>query len=217
VRTRNCLHALRAALALMCLIFVAGCASRQEPPPEPAPQVAPAPPPPAPHVSRRTTTKQVRASYMGTAPAGRPTASGEAYDPNDLTAASRTLPLGSTVEVTNPSTGRSVRVRINDRGPYVRGSSLDLSKRAAEEIGLTEKGVGRVKIRRVDSKPASRATPGPSEARRSKPNETAESKPTEASGSKPNESSGSEPPLPPGVSAISASTANVAPSANSDH
>jgi rare lipoprotein A len=128
---------------------------------------------------------------MGTKPAGRPTASGEAYDPNDLTAASRTLPLGSTVEVTNPSNGRSVRVRINDRGPYVRGRSIDLSKRAAEEIGLTEKGVGRVKIRRVDSKPAARATPGP--------------KSSEAPGSKPNESSGSEPPLPPGVSAISAS------------
>ena len=189
MRTSNCLHALRAALALICLIFVASCASRQEPPPEPAPQVAPAPPP-TPHVSRKPTTNQVRASYMGTKPAGRPTASGEAYDPNDLTAASKTLPLGSTVEVTNPSNGRSVRVRINDRGPYVRGRSIDLSKRAAEEIGLTEKGVGRVKIRRVDSKPASHATPGLSEARRSKPNEP----------------SGSEtPPLAPGVSAISAS------------
>jgi rare lipoprotein A len=202
VRTRNCLHALRAALALMCLIFVAGCASRQEPPPQPAPQFAPAPPPPAPRASHAT-TKQVRASFMGTKPAGRPTASGEAYDPNDLTAASRTLPLGSMVEVTNPSNGRSVKVRINDRGPYVRGRSIDLSKRAAEEIGLTEKGVGRVKIRRVDSKPASRATPA--------------SKPTEASGSKPNESSGSEPPLPPGVSAISTSTSASASSANSDH
>jgi peptidoglycan lytic transglycosylase len=206
VRTSNCLYALRAALALMCLIFVASCASRQEPPPEPATQVAPAPPPPAPHASRKSTTKQVRASYMGTKPAGRPTASGEAYDPNELTAASRTLPLGSTIEVTNPSNGRSVRVRINDRGPYVHGRSLDLSKRAAEEIGLTEKGVGRVKIRRIESKPAARATPGRSEAAKSKPND--------ASGSKPR---GSESrPLPPGVSAISASTADSAPSANSD-
>ncbi len=197
MRTSNCLHALRAALALICLIFVASCASRQEPPPEPAPQVAPAPPP-TPHVSRKPTTNQVRASYMGTKPAGRPTASGEAYDPNDLTAASKTLPLGSTVEVTNPSNGRSVRVRINDRGPYVRGRSIDLSKRAAEEIGLTEKGVGRVKIRRVDSKPAAHATPGLSETRRSKPSEASESKPNEPSGSE-------TPPLAPGVSAISAS------------
>ena len=135
---------------------------------------------------------------MGTKPAGRPTASGEAYDPNDLTAASKTLPLGSIVEVTNPSNGRSVRVRINDRGPYVKGRSIDLSKRAAEEIGLTEEGVGRVKIRRVDSKPAARATPGLSEARRSKP--------SEAPSSKPNEPSASDTPaLAPGVSAISAS------------
>ena len=136
---------------------------------------------------------------MGTEPAGRPTASGEAYDPNDLTAASRTLPLGTTVEVTNPSNGRSVKVRINDRGPYVRGRSIDLSKRAAEEIGLTEKGVGRVKIRRVDSKPARH------EVRKS--NEAPAPKTTEASGSHPTEPSGSEtPPMAPGVSAISDST-----------
>jgi rare lipoprotein A len=147
---------------------------------------------------------------MGTKPAGRPTASGEAYDPNELTAASKTLPLGSTVEVTNPSNGRSVRVRINDRGPYVKGRSIDLSKRAAEEIGLTEKGVGRVKIRRVDSKPAAHATPGLSEAHGSKPNE--------ASGSKPNEPSRSEtPPLAPGVTAISTSPSTSASSASSDH
>jgi rare lipoprotein A len=131
---------------------------------------------------------------MGTEPAGRPTASGEAYDPDDLTAASRTLPLGTTALVTNPSNGRSVKVRINDRGPYVRGRSIDLSKRAAEEIGLTEKGVGRVKIQRLDSKPARR------EARKS----------SETAASKPNEPSRTEtPPLAPGVSAISASTSTV--------
>ena len=133
---------------------------------------------------------------MGTKPAGRPTASGEAYDPNDLTAASRTLPLGTTVEVTNPSNGRSVKVRINDRGPYVRGRSIDLSKRAAEEIGIIEKGVGPVKIKRVESKPAARGTPAASEAPKPKTDEP--------SGTQP---SGSEPPLAPGVSAISDSSA----------
>ena len=131
---------------------------------------------------------------MGTKPAGRPTASGEVYDPNELTAASKTLPLGSTVEVTNPSNGRSVRVRINDRGPYVKGRSIDLSKRAAEEIGLTEKGVGKVKIRRVDSKPAARATPGAREANKAKSDEAP----------------ATEPPLAPGVSAISDSTTGAA-------
>ena len=68
--------------------------------------------------------------------------------------ASKTLPLGSLVEVTNPATGKSVMVRINDRGPHVRGRSLDLSKRAAEELGITSRGVARLKIRRVDSRTA---------------------------------------------------------------
>ena len=131
---------------------------------------------------------------MGTKPAGRPTASGEAYDPNELTAASKTLPLGSTVEVTNLSNGRSVKVRINDRGPYVKGRSIDLSKRAAEEIGLTEKGVDKVKIRRIDSKPAAHATPAAREA--TKP--------------KSDEAPATEPPLTPGVSAISDSTTSAA-------
>ena len=90
---------------------------------------------------------------MGEEEAGHITASGERYDPHALTAASKTLPIGSRVVVTNPATGKSVTVRINDHGPYVRGRSLDLSKRAAEEIGITKKGVARVKVERVDSEP----------------------------------------------------------------
>src|SRR5579859_7324570 len=68
--------------------------------------------------------------------AGNCTSNGEAYDPQSLTAASRTLPMGSIVKVTNLDNGHSVNVRINDRGPYVHGRSLDLSGRAAENIGL---------------------------------------------------------------------------------
>ena len=98
---------------------------------------------------------------MGEEEAGHITASGERYDPHALTAASKTLPLGSTVLVTNPKTGKSVTVRINDRGPYVRGRSLDLSKRAAEEIGITDKGVARVTVKLVDSKPAKKESPNP--------------------------------------------------------
>jgi peptidoglycan lytic transglycosylase len=90
--------------------------------------------------------------------AGRRTASGEVFDPDALTAASKTLPIGSTVIVTNPKNGKSVMVRINDRGPHVRGRSLDLSRRAAEELGITEKGVARLKIQRVDSKTARSTT-----------------------------------------------------------
>ncbi len=90
--------------------------------------------------------------------AGRRTASGERFDPDALTAASKTFPIGSTVRVTNPKTGKSVIVRINDRGPHVRGRSLDLSKRAAEELGITDKGVARLKVQRVDSKLARNGT-----------------------------------------------------------
>jgi rare lipoprotein A len=71
-----------------------------------------------------------------------------------LTAASKIFPIGSILLVTNPANGKSVRVRVNDRGPHVRGRSLDLSKRAAEEIGITDRGVARLKVKRIDSKPA---------------------------------------------------------------
>lgn len=100
----------------------------------------------------------VTASWYGPGFSGRRTSSGERFDPNQLTAASPTLPLGSVVHVTNVSNGRSVNVRINDRGPFVRGRSLDLSHRAAQKIGLTAKGVGRVKVTRVRHPEFSTAT-----------------------------------------------------------
>jgi rare lipoprotein A (peptidoglycan hydrolase) len=100
----------------------------------------------------------VTASWYGPGFTGRRTSSGERFDPNQLTAASPTLPLGSVVHVTNVSNGRSVNVRINDRGPFVRGRSLDLSHRAAQKIGLTAKGVGRVKVTRVRHPKFSTAT-----------------------------------------------------------
>ena len=67
---------------------------------------------------------------------GRHTASGAAFNPNAMTAAHRTLPFGTHLTVTNPRTGQSVSVVINDRGPFVRGVSLDLSRGAAQAIGL---------------------------------------------------------------------------------
>jgi len=109
-------------------------------------------------------SKAVRASYQGDAYSGHRTANGEQYDSNALTAASSTLPMGSSVMVTNPSTGRSVKVRINDRGPNVHGRSLDLSKRAAEEIGMTKQGVARVSVKRVNSKPAGGEAPNSPES-----------------------------------------------------
>lgn len=108
-------------------------------------------PPPAPYPRTQTYTPSnvVRASWYGPGFAGHKTSTGEVYDPNQLTAASKTLPLGSVVAVTNPENGRSVKVRINDCGPYVRGRSLDLSHRAAEKIGIAREGVARVEVTKL--------------------------------------------------------------------
>ena len=77
---------------------------------------------------------------------GKPTSSGEIYDSSKLTAAHRRLPLGTVVDVTSVDTGRTVRVRINDRGPFVKGRVLDLSRAAAREIGIYAAGTGVVRI-----------------------------------------------------------------------
>ena len=91
------------------------------------------------------------ASWYGPGFNGRRTSSGEVFNQNRLTAASRDLPLGSRVRVTNLANGRSVVVLVNDRGPYVRGRGIDLSKRAAEDLGIERAGVARVEIASADS------------------------------------------------------------------
>jgi rare lipoprotein A (peptidoglycan hydrolase) len=78
----------------------------------------------------------VTASYYGKEFAGRRTASGEKFNPGGMTAAHRTLPFGTRVRVTHSGNGRSVTVRINDRGPFIRGRSIDLSAAAATAIGM---------------------------------------------------------------------------------
>ncbi len=90
------------------------------------------------------------ASYYGKRFAGRPTASGEPFDPMELTAAHRTLPFGSRVKVTNRRNGKSVVVRINDRGPFSRDRDIDLSRMAAERIGLVQQGHGPVQLFLLD-------------------------------------------------------------------
>ena len=85
-------------------------------------------------------------SYYAHELAGRPTASGEPFNPEGLTAAHKTLPLGTRVRVTSVQNGKSVIVRINDRGPFVRGRILDLSLAAARAIGLRSSGGGDVRI-----------------------------------------------------------------------
>jgi len=74
------------------------------------------------------------------------TASGERFDPRAFTAAHRTLPLGTRVRVTNSRNGRSVIVRINDRGPYSRGRIIDLSRAAAAQLGMIDAGVAPVTL-----------------------------------------------------------------------
>ena len=77
---------------------------------------------------------------------GKRTANGERYNPNGLTAAHRTLPFGTKVQVTNLKTGKSVVVRINDRGPFIRNRVIDLSFGAAKVVGLHRSGVAKVKV-----------------------------------------------------------------------
>ena len=88
------------------------------------------------------------ASYYGAGLQGRPTANGERFDKEQLTAAHRKLPFGTCVRVTFVPTGRSVEVRINDRGPFVGNRIIDVSEAAARELGMLTLGVGRVKLSR---------------------------------------------------------------------
>jgi rare lipoprotein A len=129
-------------------LWLAGCSAYNAA--NVAPRTAPAPtvePIPAGSAAGRVTL----ASWYGPGFIGQHTASGEVYHRDDLTAASRSLPLGRRVRVTNLSTGRAVVVRINDRGPYVRGRGIDLSQHAAERIGLNHRGVARVSVTRLDA------------------------------------------------------------------
>ncbi|HVR98809.1 MAG TPA: septal ring lytic transglycosylase RlpA family protein [Thermoanaerobaculia bacterium] len=90
------------------------------------------------------------ASWYGPGFHGRPTASGEPFDMDDLTAAHPTLPLGSRAQVTNLDNGRTVVVRINDRGPFFGNRTIDLSRAAAREIGMLAAGSAKVEVTPLD-------------------------------------------------------------------
>lgn len=90
-----------------------------------------------------------QASWYGPWHQGRPTASGERFDMHKLTAAHRSLPLGTNVRVTNLENGRSVDVTINDRGPYVDGRVIDLSRRAARVLHMEKAGLAPVMIQEL--------------------------------------------------------------------
>lgn len=132
-----------AALAL--IVFVAACVTTAPPPPKAAEVL------------------QGVASWYGEEFAGRTTANGEIFDPLQFTAAHRTLPFGTVVDVVNPKTQQSVRVRVNDRGPYIGGRVIDLSYAAAQKIGLIEPGIGDVRITIVKVGSGEREPPAPLE------------------------------------------------------
>jgi rare lipoprotein A len=94
------------------------------------------------------------ASWYGPGFHGRRSASGERYNQNELTAAHRTLPFGTNVQVTNLNNGRSVVVRINDRGPFARGRVIDLSAAAARVLGMVQSGVAPVHLEILDPQEA---------------------------------------------------------------
>jgi rare lipoprotein A len=124
-------RALALGAIVLSLGFVWGCGPKRAP--EPAPV-------------RRGWTEEGIASWYGKPFHGRKTASGERYDMHELTAAHPTLPFGTRVRVKRLDNGRDVVVRITDRGPFHEGRIIDLSKRAAREIGLLEPGTARVRI-----------------------------------------------------------------------
>jgi len=103
--------------------------------------------PPLPPSTRGPTYQEMGyASWYGKEFDGRPTSSGEIYDMHAFSAAHRTLPLGTVAEVTHLGNGRSVRVRINDRGPFVANRIVDLSYGAAKEIDMADQGLAKVRL-----------------------------------------------------------------------
>ena len=104
------------------------------------------PPEPSPAPVKPGRTQEGMASWYGPGFAGRLTANGERFDPSELTCAHRKFKFGTMLEVTNLENGRSVVVRVNDRGPYAKNRVIDLSEEAARRIGMIEKGHVKVRI-----------------------------------------------------------------------
>ena len=94
--------------------------------------------------------QQGEASFYGPQFTGRKMANGEPFNPNSNSAAHRTLPLGTTAKVTNLENGRSVTVKVEDRGPYARGRVIDLSPRNAEQLGMKQAGTAPVRVEPLD-------------------------------------------------------------------
>lgn len=135
---------------LVLSLVAAGCASEESYPVAASSPSATLQPYPAAAAPLPAPYEVGVATWYGDRLAGHRTASGEPFDPGAMTAAHRTLPLGTWVEVRRPDTGRAVIVRINDRGPWGDASRvIDLSRAAADVLGFTRQGVARVELRLV--------------------------------------------------------------------
>lgn len=145
----------RPAAIVFVLLTVTGC---QTAPPPPPPELPPPPPvvreeaPQNRCADIATFYQEGVATYYAASHHGKKTASGEIFDMNSLTTAHRTLPMGTRIRVTNTENGRVVLVRVNDRGPYVRGRILDLSRRAATDLDFIKAGRARVRIETLASR-----------------------------------------------------------------
>lgn len=147
-------------LVLLALaVFAASCAAPAVPtePPALMSSASPAPPaaamqarPPAPSAGGQVYRETGIASWYGKEFHGRKTASGEIFDMYGVSAAHRTLPLGTFIRVTNLDNFKSIKVKVNDRGPFVKTSILDLSLGAARDLGFVEQGTARVKIETLE-------------------------------------------------------------------
>ncbi len=140
-----------AALILLATLALAACQTAivppPPPPPPPVPEATPLPPPSCP---RYVYYQEGTSSWYGASHHGRPTASGTPYDMNGLSAAHRRLKLGTRIRVTNLENNRVVELLVNDRGPYVRGRILDVSQRAAQQLGFLDDGRATVRIEIIE-------------------------------------------------------------------
>ena len=130
---------------IFLFFFEAGCSKVR--PPEPVS-------PPVTTQKQEGVKKTMAASYYGRELAGKKTASGEKFQPNGLTAAHRDLAFGTKLRLTNNENGKSVEVRVNDRGPFVTGRDLDISRGAATALGMKEDGVTTLSVEILPPSPS---------------------------------------------------------------
>ena len=144
-------------LLVLAITVIQGCSTVSGPMASlPAPEIAPASETVTPRIIDSTAPKERQtktpavitgvASWYGPGFSGKKTATGELFDETKMTAAHKTLPLGTKAKVTNVKNGKTVEVEINDRGPYAEGRIIDLSQAAAAAIGIVDRGVATVRV-----------------------------------------------------------------------